>query len=529
MDNRRDILNKLANGEVVKAANGDEYIVLSSVDSNQKTKGTKVRAEEYAIKVSDFLANVGVNTFEELIDTPTYAGNQLKALRINASATAIESYTASDVDSNSWGMDTVAFVSPTANFGTGAIGFANTQTSADTPNTAFRTVAEANASGASLIFLLPGYHSNVTAVNGKTYFAYPGARIYRFRDGGGSNITARLLGHATIEYGIEMSGSDNNFEIEVDEMIGVRYICAQAAGFTPTLNHTCKIKAKTIDCSGNHGGAWATRPGTNGLIEIECDNLLLNYWVCSTRSAGGTFKLRCPNVVVRSGGPYGNQYKSLINHQGSVGPNSTYDIDFMGGTFETFAPITSSFGIVDSALLLWVQTSTVDTSTVRFANGRVKANDAYGILALYQNRRGEIELDNIDLSSNVNGFSFWNQAINQVGQNVNVMFKNCNIESELFNVVGNARFVKFYNTNIKVNTGTEIIQFKADNGATPGTAYFYNCNFDLVDPGEVLTNFTGISVGLANCYGDQPVGATVVDLYGGYTQLTPFELPNLLP
>jgi hypothetical protein len=276
------------------------------------------------------------------------------------------------------------------------------------------------------------------------------------------------------------------------------------------------------------GGGYACRGGNDGSIEIYCNEMQLLYWLYSSRNYNSTFKLRCPDVTVLSGGGFGNQYKSLINHQGSVAGNINYDIDFMGGKFETLAPQTSSFGITDSALLLWVQTSTVDESTIRFANGRVKANAVQGVRATYQNRRGEIELDNINLSSNTTAVVFWNQAVNAVGQNVNVTIRSCNIESANQLVVGNAKFCKFYDTNIKVLTSTAAVTFDTNNGATPGTAYFYNCNFDLVNPGETLINFTGISVGLANCYGDQPVGATVTDLYAGYTQLTPFELPNLL-
>jgi hypothetical protein len=172
--------------------------------------------------------------------------------------------------------------------------------------------------------------------------------------------------------------------------------------------------------------------------------------------------------------------------------------------------------------------SAVDESQFIFSNGRVKANAVFGILALYQIRKCRIELNNIDMSSNTNAFSFWNQAVNAIGQDVQITFRDCNIESNAFCQTGNARFLKMFNTNIKVLTGANAINFATSNGATPGTAYFVNCNFDLVDPGEIFTNFTGVSMGLANCYGDQPVGATVTDLYGGYSQLTPFELPNLL-
>jgi hypothetical protein len=461
---------------------------------------------------------------QELNDVPAYSGNALKGLRVNGGANAIEYYIASDTDNNSWGMDTVAFVSPSANPGTGAIGFANTQTSADTSNTAFRTVAEANASGANLIFLLPGNHSNVTATNGKTYYAFPGVDIYRFRDGGASAMQVKLRGHARITYGVELTGSFNKFDIECDRFESRLFV---NNSLSSTQNFVT-IKADKMNQLYTWGGGFAVRTGNDSEVTIECNEMELLYWFIATRSYNCTYTVRCPKVKVKSGGGFGNQYKSFVNHQGSVAGSNVYDIDFIGGEFETLAPQTSSFGISDSALLLCPAMSTVDESQFIFSNGRVKANAVAAVQVRYQVRKCRLELKNLDITCNTNAFSFWNQAINQAGQDVQITFKDCNIESNAFCQIGNARFVKFYNTNIKVLTGANVINFQTSNGATPGTAYFVNCNFDLVDPGEVLTNFTGISVGLANCYGDQPIGATVTDLYGGYSQLTPFELPNLL-
>ena len=433
-------------------------------------------------------------------------------------------------DTNSWGMDTIAFVSPYANVDTGAVGFANTDVTDDTTSTAFRTVDEANASTATVIVLLPGFYFNINAANGKTYYAMQGVRINKFRDNGVDFITTRLLGHAEfIGFGIEQTGDNGNFEIECDQMNNVGFICSQAAGTVISFTNTCTIKARSISCNHNHGGGWAVRPGGDSTVEIECNDLTVFYWMVSPRGDGSTFKLKCPNILIRSGGIFGNQYKSFINHQGTTCTNCIYDIDLMGGTLETQNGTTTSFGIADSTLLLWVQSQAGDTSTVKFSNGRVKANNNYGILVLYQNRSGNIELDNIDLSSNINAFSFWNQSLNVAGQEVIITIKDCNFEGGARNRLGNARLVKFFNTNIKVLTGnTEVINFEPSNATSPGTAYFVNCNFELEDAGEILDNFTGVSVGLANCYGSQPLGTTVTDLYSGYTQLTPFELPNLI-
>jgi hypothetical protein len=475
-------------------------------------------------EVETDIDGAGVSSFEELQDAPTYSGNALKSLRINATEDSLEAFTSSDTDNDSWGMDTVAFVSPTANVGTGAIGFANTQTSADTSNTAFRTVDEANASGASLIFFLPGYHGNATLEDNKTYYAFPGARFFYLRDNGASNITVRFLGKAEVNGGIQMTGSDNNFEIEVDEM-NCTFIVEQGGP-----NHVFKLRANIIDCSNQTGSGNACSITSNSVVEIESNKTLVNYWMARVRNGNtnAVFKYRCPDTTVRAGGPYGNQYKSFVNHQGSVSNNNTYDVDFMNGTFEDLSGQTSSFGVADSALLLYVNASQSDNSKIKFSNGFVNSNAKQAIRATYREQAGEIECSYLDIKSTTNAFVFLNQAINNAGQDVKVTFKNCNIESEAQCVVGHAKTCRFYNTNIKVLTGAAVINFNTGNGVSPGSAYFVNCNFDLVDPGEVLTQFTGVSAGLANCYGDQPVGATVTDLYAGYTQLTPFELPNLL-
>jgi hypothetical protein len=240
-------------------------------------------------EVETDIDSAGASSFEELTDVPAYSGNQLKALRINAAETALETYIASDTDSNSWGMNQVAFVSPYASFGTGAVGFANTQTSADTPNTAFRTVAEANASGANLIFLLPGNHGSVDATS-RTYYAFPGADIYRLRDGGASAVQMKLLGHARITYGIELTGSFNKFDIECDRFESRFFVNNSLS----TTQNFVTIKANKMNQLYTWGGGFAVRTGNDSEVTIECNEMELLYWLIGTRSYNCTYTVRCP-------------------------------------------------------------------------------------------------------------------------------------------------------------------------------------------------------------------------------------------
>ena len=77
--------------------------------------------EDLLAQIRKELGSGGALTFEDLEDVPTYVGNALKGLRINATEDALDTYVPTDL--NTWSIPGVAFVSPsTGNDFTAVVG-----------------------------------------------------------------------------------------------------------------------------------------------------------------------------------------------------------------------------------------------------------------------------------------------------------------------------------------------------------------------------------------------------------------------
>jgi hypothetical protein len=166
----------LETGRIQEASPGEDYVLVGSFDSGKKTSSTASRTREYMIKVSDFLAATGGGTFEALSDTPSYSGNGLKGLRINAAEDAVEAYVATDL--NQWLITDVAFVDPAnGNDGTAIVGDGNLP---------YSTITAAMAV-ADIVLLLPADYVETVSVtlNNKHIHAMSGVDF----SAGGIRIT----------------------------------------------------------------------------------------------------------------------------------------------------------------------------------------------------------------------------------------------------------------------------------------------------------------------------------------------------
>jgi hypothetical protein len=414
----------------------------------------------------------------------------------------------------------VAFLSTFGNDTTAVVGDGNKP---------YRTFSAAQAA-ASVIFVKDGSWSTETIVSNKTYYFYPGTQMYRLRDGGATVTNTKILGKLKFRsfgYGVELTGSNSDVYVECDEFDNVRVICFAYNG------SSLHIKCRRAFANGSWGGGFATSARDGGSILLEVtERCTVQYWLNANRGANTSFTLRCPDVRQQPGGIFGaTGFGSLVSYQGSVTQGGEITIDFMGGKLTRTRAQGSSFGVRDSALVLVVNCFGGNpTPIVKVQNGYVDAASTLGVLIEYIVLRIHYELNNIKLKTTSKPIEMSQRAVNLGGwtQFCNFVANNCSFEGDLDNELGNCRIARFFNCNFKTLTGVSNFTFNASNGASPGEAYFVNCNAELVGgPGELLTGFAGVTLGLLNTNHDEPLGVGATDTWGGANLVPTLTLPNL--
>lgn len=422
------------------------------------------------------------------------------------------------IDINTWDVRDTAFVDPFNGTAAGVVGDGNKP---------FQSVAQANASTANHITLLPGNHGYVTLVS-KTYFAYPGVEIARLDDGGQA-IDARFLGYAEFgfySFGIQLSGASNLY-IECDQFSESRSIVNLT---NSTVSANVHLKCDRIFANCNNGAAYACAVRGGGSIVIEANHCYTNHWLvaCSSNSTGNTnsFTLRCPDVKILNGGPYGNIGKSLVNNQGagSAGPNVHIEIDLMGGVYTNeHAVQTTSFGATDSALLLYVNNISANHEMI-FKNGTVNAGVFYGLCHHYVVTAGTITLDKIKMFSNTQAIRTYLSNYAGNGSRVKHNYVDCHFESANNNIIGTSQESDFLRCTFKVTDPAElgIILHNNGNPTTQGIAYFKDVYAELVNAGNgefIRSAVVGILYGMLNTYCTEDLGVNVTDTWAGYTEV----------
>lgn len=447
------------------------------------------------------------------------AGDNVSVVK-EVSPEGLVSYTVSATSENTWDIRNVAFLSTFGNDSTGVVGDGNSP---------FRTFNGANASGASVIYIIDGSWGTETITSNKVYYFYPGTQVYRLRDGGSTVTNTKVLGYAKFRsfgYGVELTGANSDIYVECDEFDNVRSIAWLLGS-----NCKCIIKTRKVFANGFNGGAYACAVRNGSYLEVTAtESTTLYYWLVANSGVGNTFIYRCPDIRQIPGGNYGSTpFGDLINHQGSVASANYYEVDFMGGKLTRTRGQGNSFGVRDSALLKYVNTFLgSDPTKVVFKNGSVDAGNTLGILLEYILYTGQIELDNIKLKSTSKPIEMSQRATNAAGADVTFVARRCDFEGGIDNELGNGRIARFFDCNFKTLGGASNFTFNNSNTASPGQAYFVNCNAELVGgPGEMLTGFTGKIIGLLNTNHNQPIGVGAVDTWGGANEVATLTLPNL--
>ena len=435
------------------------------------------------------------------------------------------------IDTNTWDMSTVAFVSPFGNNATALVGDGNKP---------YQTITAAqNAS--NLVFLLPGTYLGTTTLNSSTYYCYPGVKFGAFsklRDGG-VQINAKILGHAIFDinsYGLETTSS-STINLECDSFNDVRVV---AFCLSTTVSATINIKCKKIFCNANNGGGYGCTSRGGAKITIECDEYTAYSWLCSfknnTSGIRGEFNLKCPNINIINGGVFGNQAKSLVLVDGSGATRDILvNIDFCNGIYKNSAALQSvTFGVEDSALMSYNQTVNNQNVTFVYKNGEVRANQQHGLSHNYVVTTGIIELENIKIVSNTRALKLYLRSFAGNGTRVEHRFKNCKFESSMPMLIGNSQECYFDDCTFRVYGAAEtmIIDYDPSNPLDKRILYFTDTLSVLdnvnINTGEFLGNhLAGELVGMIDSHSTEALGVGVVDTWGGFTQINTLKVTKI--
>jgi hypothetical protein len=472
----------------------------------------------------------GVSTFEALTDTPSYVGNALKGLRINAGETALEAYVSTDL--NQWLMSGVAFVDPTngdnitATVGDGNLPY---KTLAEAQNNSDYVIAMAGlywlgTQGSNVIPILDGKHIHfmVGAITGSNS---------SIRDNGVSVnavITGQLICGSN-SFALSFTGAATSMHIEMEAMENTKQIVHADNGAEVHLI------IKRIDCNNSTGSGYACRMWDHSRITID----VLEY--CHTRhwlvgegaGVGGPcyFTIRCPDLKIVAANTYGNQFKALINCQSYGHVIFTIEVD----EFINEAAIqTTAFGILEGGLGIYTGGAGNFPNEFHF-KGDYDTGKMYGWFdysgvdqGLSNFKDGSLKCETVPFSSiavNVGGL------VNRVINVKNFYFEG-GLTQDGFNQIGNGRIAsfidcRFKNTNV---AGTRI--FNHNNAfpvAGPPELYLYNCIGDMDNAGAGALwggVVPPVILGTVNTYSSEPIGPSVVDAWLGYSQIIGFIIPK---
>ena len=429
-------------------------------------------------------------------------------------------------DVNTWDIPDTAFVSASGNDATGVKGDGNKP---------YQTLAAAQAVANNVIIKTGIYFGTFTLISNRNIYCMPGvvfASGSRFTDGGLTVTNTNILGYAEFglfSYGVELLGAGSQVYVECDRFERSRSIC-----FLLGAGTECIIKAKRgFNATGNNGGGYSCTVRGNSRLELYAESgyCYTDHWLVASGTGGGSFLLRCPDVRILDGGAFGNIAKSLVNVQANTtgaGGEFTSEVDFLGGTMRMeHAVQASSFGVRDSALLLFVNDSGNATHSMRFSNGTVDAGVGLGLLIEYIVLAGYVECDNIKIVSQSKPVEMSQRATAASGY-CEFVAKDCEFEGDLGCEFGNGRIARLFNTTVKIRTGASIFTFNNANATSAGQLYLVNCNTQLdAGGGETFTGFATATIGSLNHHSTEVIGVGAVDSYGGFNQVATIELPNI--
>jgi hypothetical protein len=430
-------------------------------------------------------------------------------------------------DANTWNMSLVAFVDPvngddlTAVIGDGNLPFKTLQNAIAAPGTK------------ALYYCMSGTYSGTINLQSGDYYFMPGAVAgsgSRFQDNG-SFVDINIYGSLSVgftSYAFSFTGLQSQVNIECFDFDRTRQIVWTDNQANVTVN------CKKIKCTGNNGGGYACRTrGSSNLTLNVVESCETYHWLI----AGGfgstldsnTFTINCPNIIIPVVSTYGTAFKALINDQGQT--STTYNIN--GKVTHEVTTTTTAFGIVESALLLYVAVGTGEPGSFFHFKGGCSAIGQPIVLAYYILTTGLITLKDGDYKSqNSICISSFHGNTN-AASNIDIKVKNCSLEGTRVLQIGYGRNIYFEQCSLYANDVTQniIANLLAGNpgGGTP-TLQLYNCIGEHINVAATafLDDATGVvNFNTVNTQSNLPIGAGVADGWAGYSQIVGFTIPNI--
>ena len=464
-----------------------------------------------------------VSSFEDLSDVPTYVGNALKGLRINATEDALETYVPTDL--NTWSIPGVAFVSPsTGNDFTAVVG------DGELP---FKT-PDAALAASNNVLCLPGFYSGTHTIPAGTYAIHfmKGAIMQgnsRITDGGNTiNLTITgELEFAAFSYGFLFTGNGSVMRANVLKFApGCRSTC-----FVDGSGCDVFIKADTVESNGNNGGGMTILVRDNSTVVLEANKIVFDYWMVDPRSPTASIIVRCPDITISAVGFAGGGFgKTLVRTGINTGGVGNVEFDFMGGVVRNLSPTqTNTFGTNDSTLITVSNIPFGNTNIISFKNGTVESGAMFGWATFVIILGGKNILENLHIKSNTNSFFTYQNFTNAVGSEEYVI-NNCTFESPSNLAIGNGKVMFFTGCTFKVTDplATRVFNFISLRPQTPPFFYFNDCSMQLVAGAGSTFNgiLPAVTLGCAKTISSEVLGVGATDTWGGFTTIPTLEIPN---
>lgn len=416
-------------------------------------------------------------------------------------------------DLNTWNMPGVAFVSP-------AFGDDATAVVGD-GNKPFRSIQAAQVASTT-VHCLPGFYGGTITLTSATYHFYSGAVLSsgaRLRDGG-TTIDATITGHlvcGSFSYGLELTGTASKMVATIEEFDNVRSAAfATGSGSSLTVN----AKRGLINCQNGAAYGCSARNGSNITLNFT-EYCIVDFWLAANRD-GGTFTINTPLLTTTANTAFGNIAKAIVNEQG-IGQNF-YNINV--GVYRQLHPVkVSSFGVEDTALMLYVAATGAENSIFNF-KGNFDAGVMDGLGSEYITTIGTINFEGT-LRANEYFLDTWSRAT-AAASNVLYNFKNSKFEGGAAlgaARIGAGRNVFFENCTIFASNlaAPAVLHYDGNNpGAGAPQVTFLNCSIEHINNGlAALSDDAGgvTQHRAANTVSSEALGAGVTEVWGGYTQL----------
>lgn len=487
-DNNKNLEALIREGLVVTSVGGEDYVVIKKWLG--RNRGTDKRSEEYAIKVSDLLGDVPV-----------------------------------PVDTNTWDIASAAFVDPlNGNDATAVVGDGNLP---------FRSL-EVAGTQSNLVIGLPGtYFGNIT-LSSNTHYHFLGGAVMgsssRLRDNG-SPVNVTITGDLEIgsfSYGFEFSSLGSTADITVSKFNNSRSICFLLNGA-----HNIIINGNSADVNCNNGAGYANLVSGGSSLTVNIKNFCeVDHWlVAGGTGTGNVFTFNADTLETQPVGAFGNIAKAIINDQG-LGSH-TYNINVR--KYNQLHPIqVSSFGVQDTALMLYVIAGSVNDSSVFNFKGDYDAGVFDGIGSEFVTLLGTVNFEGT-LRANQFFLDTWSRSTG-AATNMVFNFKNSRLEGGSANgaaKIGAGRNVAFENCSIFAANAAapQVIQYDANNpSAGVPEVRMYNVAIEHANNGgAILSNDAGgvTQFKAVNTVSSEALGVGVTEVWGGYTQVAGLTVPKI--